>query len=55
VYAQTHGVGRKGHARVHFVGLWDTVEAAGTLTRQLRWLFCPSVAAREDDQTRSID
>ena len=39
VYAQTHGVGRSGHAPVHFVGLWDTVKSAGTLTRQLTWPF----------------
>jgi uncharacterized protein (DUF2235 family) len=24
---------------VHFVGLWDTVKSAGTLTRQLTWSF----------------
>ena len=39
VYAKTHAVGREGHARVHFVGLWDTVKAAGTIGRQLRWPF----------------
>lgn len=37
-YARTHGH-RRDHAPVHFVGLWDTVKAAGTLTRQLRWPF----------------
>lgn len=43
IYANTHGMdlpGRgDGHAEVHFVGLWDTVKAAGNLTRQLRWPF----------------
>jgi uncharacterized protein (DUF2235 family) len=38
-YARTHGHHRRDHAPVHFVGLWDTVKAAGTLTRQLRWPF----------------
>jgi uncharacterized protein (DUF2235 family) len=39
VYAKTHARGRTGHAPVHFVGLWDTVKSAGTLTRQLQWPF----------------
>jgi uncharacterized protein (DUF2235 family) len=39
VYAQTHSINRSGHAPVHFVGLWDTVKSAGTLTRQLNWPF----------------
>lgn len=43
MYAKTHGVtldvGRKDHAPVHFVGLWDTVKAAGYLGRQLRWPY----------------
>lgn len=38
-YAKTHAVKRTGHAPVHFVGLWDTVKSAGTLTRQLQWPF----------------
>lgn len=33
------GVDRRDHAPVHFVGLWDTVKAAGSLRRQLRWPF----------------
>ena len=39
VYAQTHSVTRSGHTPVHFVGVWDTVKSAGTLTRQLTWPF----------------
>jgi uncharacterized protein (DUF2235 family) len=39
VYAETHAINRFGHTPVHFVGLWDTVKSAGTLTRQLRWPF----------------
>jgi uncharacterized protein (DUF2235 family) len=43
MYAKTHGValpgGRKDHAPVHFVGLWDTVKAAGHIGRQLRWPY----------------
>ena len=39
VYAQTHSITRNGHTPVHFVGLWDTVKSAGTLTRQLTWPF----------------
>ena len=39
VYAETHSITRKGHTPVHFVGLWDTVKSAGTLTRQLTWPF----------------
>jgi uncharacterized protein (DUF2235 family) len=39
VYAQTHSITRDGHTPVHFVGLWDTVKSAGTLTRQLTWPF----------------
>lgn len=39
MYAQTHSITRKGHTPVHFVGLWDTVKSAGTLTRQLTWPF----------------
>jgi uncharacterized protein (DUF2235 family) len=31
--------GRKGHMQVHFLGLWDTVKAAGHLWRELRWPF----------------
>jgi uncharacterized protein (DUF2235 family) len=42
-YAKVFGgrlaVGRRDHAPVHFVGLWDTVKAAGNLRRQLRWPF----------------
>jgi len=42
-YARIHGrdMGRHGrdHVGVHFVGLWDTVKAAGTLTRELRWPY----------------
>jgi uncharacterized protein (DUF2235 family) len=38
-YAKTHGINREAHTPVHFVGLWDTVKSAGTLTRQLRWPF----------------
>jgi uncharacterized protein (DUF2235 family) len=38
-YAKTHAVDRSGHASVRFVGLWDTVKAAGTISRQLRWPF----------------
>jgi len=38
-YAEDHARGERAHAPVHFVGLWDTVKAAGTLTRQLRWPF----------------
>lgn len=30
---------RDGHAKVHFVGLWDTVKAAGNLWRELRWPY----------------
>ena len=39
VYAETHSITRNGHTPVHFVGLWDTVKSAGTLTRQLTWPF----------------
>jgi len=39
VYAKTHAVDRQAHVDVHFVGLWDTVKAAGTIGRQLRWPF----------------
>jgi uncharacterized protein (DUF2235 family) len=39
VYAKTHSITRNGHTPVHFVGLWDTVKSAGTLTRQLTWPF----------------
>ena len=39
VYARTHAVDREAHVDVHFVGLWDTVKAAGTMGRQLRWPF----------------
>lgn len=39
VFGGRLGVDRRDHAPVHFVGLWDTVKAAGTLTRQLRWPF----------------
>ena len=43
MYAWTHGVQlpgrRKDHAPVHFVGLWDTVKAAGNIGRQLRWPY----------------
>lgn len=43
MYAKAHGVvlpgGRKDHAPVHFVGLWDTVKAAGHIGRQLRWPY----------------
>jgi uncharacterized protein (DUF2235 family) len=39
VYAQTHSITRNGHTPVHFVGIWDTVKSAGTLTRQLKWPF----------------
>lgn len=39
MYAQTHSINRTGHTPVHFVGVWDTVKAAGTLTRQLKWPF----------------
>ena len=43
MYAKTHGIalsgGRKDHAPVHFVGLWDTVKAAGHIGRQLRWPY----------------
>jgi uncharacterized protein (DUF2235 family) len=42
-YARIFGgrldVDRRDHAPVHFVGLWDTVKAAGTLRGQLRWPF----------------
>lgn len=42
-YARIYGLpldgSRKGHAPVHFVGVWDTVKAAGTLWRQLRWPY----------------
>jgi uncharacterized protein (DUF2235 family) len=33
IYAKTHDVHGTGHTPVHFVGLWDTVKSAGTLTR----------------------
>lgn len=39
VFGGPLGVARRDHAPVRFVGLWDTVKAAGTLTRQLRWPF----------------
>ena len=39
MYAETHDINRFGHTPVHFVGLWDTVKSAGTLTRQLHWPF----------------
>ena len=43
MYAKTHAVtlsgGRKDHGPVHFVGLWDTVKAAGHIGRQLRWPY----------------
>jgi len=42
-YARIHGrdMGQrsKDHIRVHFLGLWDTVKAAGNLWRQLRWPY----------------
>ena len=42
-YARIHGreLGQrnKDHAPVHFLGLWDTVKAAGYLWRQLRWPY----------------
>lgn len=38
-YAKLHDVHGTGHTPIHFVGLWDTVKSAGTLTRQLRWPF----------------
>lgn len=39
IHGQDMGDGRRGHAEVHFVGLWDTVKAAGHLWRQLRWPY----------------
>lgn len=43
MYARTHGVRvadrPRDHGFVHFVGLWDTVKAAGTIGRELRWPF----------------
>lgn len=42
MYAKTHGTSikrRRDHVGVHFVGLWDTVKAAGTIGRQLRWPY----------------
>lgn len=43
MYAKTHGTSipncNKDHVAVDFVGLWDTVKAAGTIGRQLRWPF----------------
>lgn len=42
-YARIHGrdLGRprRDHAPVHFVGLWDTVKAAGLLWRELKWPY----------------
>lgn len=42
-YARIHGrdLGRpqRDHAPLHFVGLWDTVKAAGHLRRQLKWPY----------------
>jgi uncharacterized protein (DUF2235 family) len=42
-YARIHGgdlgLNRKDHAPVHFLGIWDTVKAAGHLGRQLRWPY----------------
>jgi uncharacterized protein (DUF2235 family) len=41
-YARIHAReldGRKDHAGVHFLGLWDTVKAAGHLWRQIRWPY----------------
>jgi uncharacterized protein (DUF2235 family) len=43
MYAKTYGISmpnrNKDHVAVDFVGLWDTVKAAGTIGRQLRWPF----------------
>lgn len=56
MYARTHAVGREDHADVHFVGLWDTVKAAGTLWRQLRWPFTRQLPhARTIRHALSID
>jgi uncharacterized protein (DUF2235 family) len=42
-YARIHGkeMGKrhKDHMEVHFLGIWDTVKAAGNLWRQLRWPY----------------
>lgn len=43
MYAKTHAVKvpkrAADHGFVHFVGLWDTVKAAGTIGRELRWPY----------------
>lgn len=39
VHARDLGKGRKDHAPIQFLGIWDTVKAAGTLWRQLRWPY----------------
>ena len=39
IFGGNVGLRHKGHAPVHFVGIWDTVKAAGHLGRQLRWPF----------------
>jgi uncharacterized protein (DUF2235 family) len=43
MYAKTHGVKvadrAPDHGFVHFIGLWDTVKAAGTIGRELTWPY----------------
>jgi uncharacterized protein (DUF2235 family) len=39
IFAKDMGTGPKDHAHVHFLGLWDTVKAAGDLWRQLHWPY----------------
>ncbi len=39
IYARDLGLPHKDHAPVHFVGVWDTVKAAGHVWRQLKWPY----------------
>jgi uncharacterized protein (DUF2235 family) len=39
VFGGDLGIRRKDHAPVHFVGVWDTVKAAGYIWRQLKWPY----------------
>ena len=39
IFGSDLGLRHKDHAPVHFLGLWDTVKAAGTIGRELRWPF----------------
>jgi uncharacterized protein (DUF2235 family) len=39
IYGRDLGLRHKDHAPIHFLGVWDTVKAAGLAGRQLRWPY----------------